>query len=126
VVIKQTSDAEYRNGRGPSGVSDDELPREYELRIDGSWQPAVLEFERHEDGDGITDPAWPSDGRSDARLNVNEFNIRQIEAACGRNALELRDNHGGFWTFLPRQIRYESDAFADGELRSADPRRHPR
>jgi hypothetical protein len=104
----------------PWDDSNDEIPRRFELRVDGSWQPAVLEMERHAETRSADDPAWQWDAGRDALLNLDEFNIRQVEAACGREDLELRDDRGGFWTFTPRRIKFESDAFAEGELRPAN------
>jgi hypothetical protein len=103
--------------------STDELARQYELRIDGIWQPARL-VRRLPDGKAAGDTD-EGDKRREALLNVNEFNIRQVEAACGHNDLELRDDHGGLWMFRPSRIKFEGDAFAEGELRRADDQAFP-
>jgi hypothetical protein len=116
-VVMKRSGAIETGGRGPRFVSADETPGQYELRVDGSWQPIVLEIRRAE-----AEPAdtIERDDRVDALLSVNEFNIRQVEAACDRKDLELRDDHGGLWKFRPRRIKFESDAYAEGTLSRTD------
>jgi hypothetical protein len=104
---------------GQSIDSNDTVPRRYELRNDGGWQPAQLLFERQDGNDLAGVPVPHADGPHNVLLTVDEFNIRQIETACGRNDLELRDDRGGFWRFRPRRIRIENGTFAEGELRAA-------
>jgi hypothetical protein len=118
VITQRAVEPENRAIKVPSLISADEVPWQYELRVDGSWQPIVLEFRRR--ADPTEADACERDDRLDALIGVNEFNIRQIEAACGRRHLELRDDHGGFWRFSPRRIKFESDAWAEGELRQWD------
>jgi hypothetical protein len=89
--------------------------RQYELKVDGDWHPAKLQIERNADEEDERSEV-PADRPRDALLVVNEFNIRQIEAACGSGELELRDDRGQFWAFRPRRIRFESEALAEGEL----------
>jgi hypothetical protein len=100
------------------GVATDPHPRRYELHNDGDWQPAAL-VERSDRRDRTGEQPL-ADGRREVLLSVDEFNIRQVEAACGRGELELRDDRGGRWTFRPRRITFDYAAFAEGELRPTD------